>query len=204
MTDFKVEPSSTAGGGHPSVTITQSFSYDNTTDSVKDAFVRLQPGLLGNPQSAAFCSQQQFESDSCPEDSTVGSVTIDALAYAIPMVGVPSTSHGSVYNMKPTGDEPARVGVVVDAAMGLQKLFLQAPVYVRPGPDGYGLESTFADQPRNAGRARADHEGRADLQREGQQGRLHAHAHHVRRGHLGEPGELLGGGRDELAARVQR
>ena len=51
MTDFKVEPSSKQGGGHPSVTITQSFSYDNTTDSVKDAFVRLQPGLLGNPQS---------------------------------------------------------------------------------------------------------------------------------------------------------
>ena len=152
MTDFKVEPSSKQGGGHPSVTITQSFSYDNTTDSVKDAFVRLQPGLLGNPQSAAFCSQQQFQSDSCPADATVGSVAIDALAYALPLLpGVPTTSHGSVYNMKPTGDEPARVGIVVDAAMGLQKLFLQAPVYVRPGADGYGLESTFADQPRNAG-----------------------------------------------------
>jgi hypothetical protein len=151
MTDFKVEPSSTQGGGHPSVTITQAFSYDNTTDSVKDAFVRLQPGLLGNPQSAAFCSQEQFQSDSCPADSAVGSVVVDALAYALPMVPVPSTSHGTVYNLKPTGDEPARVGIVVDAAGGLQKLFLQAPVYVRPGPDGYGLESTFADQPRNAG-----------------------------------------------------
>ena len=151
MTDFKVEPSSKQGGGHPSVTITQSFSYDNTTDSVKDAFVRLQPGLLGNPQSAALCTQGQFQADSCPSESTVGSVAIDALAYALPLVGVPSTSHGNVYNMKPTGDEPARLGIVVDAAMGLQKLFLQAPVYIRPGADGYGLESTFADQPRNAG-----------------------------------------------------
>ena len=76
MTDFKVEPSSKQGGGHPSVTISQSFSYDNTTDSVKDAFVRLQPGLLGNPQSAAFCTQAQFQADSCPADSTVGSVAI--------------------------------------------------------------------------------------------------------------------------------
>ncbi len=151
MTDFKVEPSSKQGGGHPSVTITQSFSYDNTTDSVKDAFVRLQPGLLGNPQSAAFCSQAQFQSDTCPADSTVGSVVIDAIAYALPMIGVPSTSNGVVYNMKPTGDEPARVGIVVEAAGGLSTLFLQAPVYVRAGPDGYGLESTFADQPRNAG-----------------------------------------------------
>ena len=30
----------------------------NTTDSVKDGFVRLQPGLLGNPQSAAFYSAE--------------------------------------------------------------------------------------------------------------------------------------------------
>jgi hypothetical protein len=151
MTDFKVEPSSKQGGGHPSVTITQAFSYSNTTDSVKDAFVRLQPGLLGNPQSAALCTQQQFQSDSCPPDSTVGSVVINAIAYALPMVGVPSTSNGIVYNMKPTGDEPARLGIVVEAAGGLSKLFLQAPVYIRPGADGYGLESTFADQPRNAG-----------------------------------------------------
>jgi hypothetical protein len=151
MTEFKVEPSSKQGGGHPSVTITQSFSYDNTTDSVKDAFVRLQPGLLGNPQSAAMCTQAQFQADSCPADSTVGSVAIDALVYALPLVGVPSTSNGVVYNMKPTGDEPARVGIVVEAAGGLSKIFLQAPVYVRPGADGYGLESTFADQPRNAG-----------------------------------------------------
>jgi hypothetical protein len=152
MTDFKVEPSSKQGGGHPSVTITQTFDYgSSTTDSVKDAFVRLQPGLLGNPQSAAMCTQAQFQADSCPADSVVGSVAIDAKAYLVPGIGLPSTSHGNVYNMKPTGDEPARLGIVVDAAEGLSKLFLQAPVYVRRGADGYGLESTFADQPRNAG-----------------------------------------------------
>jgi hypothetical protein len=152
MTDFKVEPSSKQGGGHPSVTITQSFEYSNKTDSVKDAFVRLQPGLLGNPQAAAMCTQAQFQADSCPADSKVGSVVIDALAYpALAIIGIPTTSNGSVYNMKPTGDEPARVGIVVNAAGNLAKIFLQAPVYVRPGADGYGLESTFADQPRNAG-----------------------------------------------------
>ena len=65
MTDFKVEPSSKQGGGHPSVTITQSFSYTTST-GVKDAFVRLQPGLLGNPQKAGFCTQAQFKADSAP------------------------------------------------------------------------------------------------------------------------------------------
>jgi hypothetical protein len=149
LTDFKVEPSSKQGGGHPNVTITQSFSYDNGTDSVKDAFVRLQPGLLGNPQNAAFCSQAQFSSDSCPADSTVGSVEVTAHLVTVPFV--PLTNPGSVYNLKPTGDEPARVGVVVQAGGGLSKIFLQSPVFIRPGPDGYGLESTFADQPRNSG-----------------------------------------------------
>lgn len=144
MTDFKVEPSSKQGGGHPNVTITQSFSYTNGSDSAKDAFVRLQPGLLGNPQAAAFCSQQQFSADACPADSLVGSVEIDATVLVLPV-----TNQGRVYNLRQTGDEPARIGIVVDAGGGLSKIFLQAPVYVRPGPDGYGLESTFADQPRD-------------------------------------------------------
>jgi hypothetical protein len=150
MTDFKVEPASKKGGGHPDVVITQEFSYDNTTDSAKDAFVRLQPGLLGNPQNAAFCSQEQFSSDSCPANSTVGSVQVSARAYIVPLVPVSLTNNGVVYNLRPTGNEPARVGIVVEAAGGLSRIFLQAPVYIRPGADGYGLESTFADQPRDA------------------------------------------------------
>ncbi len=150
MTDFKVEPASKQGGGHPNVVITQEFSYDNTTDSAKDAFVRLQPGLLGNPQNAGFCSQEQFSSDSCPANSTVGSVQVSAKAYIVPLVPANLTNNGVVYNLRPTGDEPARVGIVVEAAGGLSKIFLQAPVYIRPGVDGYGLESTFANQPRDS------------------------------------------------------
>ena len=151
MTDFKVEPSSKQGGGHPNVTITQTFDYgSSTSDSVKDAFVRLQPGLLGNPQNAGFCSQQQFQADGCPADSTVGSVEVTATAHIL-VVPAPTTNSGTVYNLRPTGDEPARVGIVVEAAGGLSKIFLQSPVYIRPGADGYGLESTFADQPRDSG-----------------------------------------------------
>jgi hypothetical protein len=154
LTDFKVEPASPQGGGHPNVTISQTFSYDSSSDDVKDTFVRLQPGLLGNPQSAAFCSQAQFAADECPEDSTVGSVVVNA--NIVPPLPVPPPfpappAHGVVYNLTPTGDEPARVGLVLAPAGPLPKTFLQAPVYVRPGPDGYGLESTFADQPRTLG-----------------------------------------------------
>jgi hypothetical protein len=151
MTEFKVEPAAKQGGGHPNVTITQSFSYDNATDSVKDAFVRLQPGLLGNPQNAAMCTQAQFTADNCAADSTVGSVEVSADAHLLPLLPpVPLTNQGVVYNLRPTGDEPARLGIVVEAAGGLSKIFLQSPVYIRPGGDGYGLESTFANQPNNA------------------------------------------------------
>jgi len=135
------------------VTITQTFDYGaSTSDSVKDAFVRLQPGLLGNPQAAGFCTQAQFKSDTCPADSTVGSVVVDAVLHPVlPLLALPVTSNGKVYNLTPTGDEPARLGIVVEATAGLgEPLFLQAPVYVRPGTDGYGLESTFADQPNQA------------------------------------------------------
>jgi hypothetical protein len=151
MTDFKVEPASKQGGGHPNVTITQTFDYGgSSSDSVKDAFVRLQPGLLGNPQNAAFCTQQQFQADNCPADSKVGSVEVTATAHIL-VIPAPTTNSGAVYNLRPTGQEPARVGVVVEAAGGLSKIFLQSPVFIRPGPDGYGLESTFADQPRDSG-----------------------------------------------------
>ena len=149
LTDFTVVPDSLQGGGHPNVTITQSFSYTNSTDSVKDGFVRLPPGMLGNPQNAGFCSQEQFSADSCPADSVVGSVQVSAKAYIL-VVPIDLTNPGTVYNLAPTGDEPARVGIVVEALGGLSKIFLQAPVYIRPGPDGYGLESTFADQPRES------------------------------------------------------
>jgi hypothetical protein len=132
------------------VTITQTFDYGgSSTDSVKDAFVRLQPGLLGNPQNAAFCSQQQFQADNCPADSKVGTVEVSATVHIL-VIPAPTTNSGIVYNLRPTGSEPARVGVVVEAAGGLSKIFLQSPVYIRPGADGYGLESTFADQPRDS------------------------------------------------------
>lgn len=150
VTDFSVAPASTQGGGHPNVTITQTFGYgSSTTDSAKDAFVRLQPGMLGNPQNAAFCTQAQFTADNCPAGSTVGSVQVSAKAYIL-VLPVNLTNNGIVYNLAPTGTEPARVGIVVEAAGGLSKIFLQAPVFIRPGADGYGLESTFADQPQDA------------------------------------------------------
>jgi hypothetical protein len=153
LTEFAVEPSSLQAGGHPSVKITQAFSYTNTSDDVQDTFVRLAPGLLGNPQNAAFCTGEQMRSSGgCPASAKVGSVVVTAgvidpiLHLRLTGLTVP----GTVYNLKPTGSEPARIGLALDALGGLQKSYLDAPVRLRPGPDGVRLEPLFEKQPRDA------------------------------------------------------
>ena len=153
MSGFSVVPQSPLAGGHPNVTITQTLSYSSASDDVKDAFVRLAPGLLGNPQAAALCGPQQFAADGCPREAVVGSVVVNANVALLPGL-LPTTPappvNGVVYNLRPAGSEPARLGFVLEAVGGLSKIFLQAPVALRNGPDGYGLESTFADQPRES------------------------------------------------------
>ena len=111
--------------------------------------MRLQPGLLGNPQNAGVLHrQQQFQADSCPADSKVGSVVI-ATSHILADDRLPTTNNGDVYNLRPTGDR-AGAGRASSSQprAALSKIFLQSPVFMRPGADGYGLESTFADQPR--------------------------------------------------------
>ncbi|MGH2823308.1 MAG: hypothetical protein ACRDLY_09875 [Thermoleophilaceae bacterium] len=154
LTEFKVEPSNLQAGGHPSVKITQAFSYSNTTDDAQDTFVRLAPGLLGNPQNAALCTGEQMRSSAgCPPSAKVGSVVVTAglidpiLHLRLSGLTVP----GTVYNLRPTGGEPARLGLALQALGGLSRSYLEAAVRLRPGPDGIGLETLFEKQPRDAG-----------------------------------------------------
>ena len=153
ITEFKVEPSSLQAGGHPDVKITQKFQYSSATDDGKDTFVRLAPGLLGNPQNAALCTSEQLRSSAgCPAAAKIG--TVEATARPI-LLGLPApatlTVPGTVYNLRPKGSEPARIGLALQALGGLSKTYLEAPANLRPGPDGIGLETLFADQPRDAG-----------------------------------------------------
>ena len=68
MSDFRVQPQSSSAGGHPNVTITQTLSRLGVGRR-QDLFVRLAPGLLGNPQSAAACAASQFAADACPREA---------------------------------------------------------------------------------------------------------------------------------------
>jgi hypothetical protein len=155
LDEFTVTPSSTQAGSHPDVTLFQRMT-PSAGDDVKDSFVRLAPGLLGNPQAAGLCTREQLRSpSSCPENTKVGTVQVTALINVLPMLGVPQTINGTVYNLRPLGGEPARLGLRLQPLelpaplpQALPPVFLESPVYLRPGADGVGLESLFSDQPR--------------------------------------------------------
>jgi hypothetical protein len=158
LDQFTVTPASTQAGSHPDVTIFQRVSLSSATDDVKDTFVRLAPGLLGNPQSATLCTREQLRSDAgCPASSQVGTVQVTATIHLLPpLVSLADQPiDGTVYNLRPAGGEPARLGLKLQPVplppplpSVLPPVYLESPVYLRPGADGVGLESLFADQPR--------------------------------------------------------
>lgn len=114
-----VSTSTTQAGAPADVTINATFA---TTPS--SVVLNLPPGLVGNPNAAAKCSQATFEALGCLPNAQVGTAT--ALGF------VP----GAVYNLQPNPGEPARLGISI---LGLIKN--QASVSLRP--DG-GLTSTIA------------------------------------------------------------
>src|SRR5215212_5927391 len=77
LDQFTVTPGNARAGSHPDVTIYQHLSPSSTDDDVKDTFVRLAPGLLGNPQSATLCTSATLRSDAgCPAAAKVGTVQV--------------------------------------------------------------------------------------------------------------------------------
>ena len=146
-----VAPSSLQAGGAPNLKVTAAFQYDGQTDDLKDLFVRLPAGLVGNPSVASYCSAGQLQDDACPAGSKVGTVAVQAdITFG---AAIPTTAPGDVYNLFPQAGEPARLGVVVRPAtplipIPLSTIVLEAGLQLKPGPGGYALESTFADQPR--------------------------------------------------------
>jgi hypothetical protein len=156
LDQFSVTPGSTQAGSHPSVTIYQHLTPSSADDDVKDTFVRLAPGLLGNPQSAAVCTSAQLRSSAgCPDSAQVGTVHVTANVHVLPpLVSVSDFGiDGKVYNLRPTGSEPARLGLKLTPGAlpaplpALGAVYLESPAYLRPGADGVGLESSFSDQP---------------------------------------------------------
>ena len=157
LDQFTVTPGSARAGSHPDVTIYQHLSPSSTDDDVKDTFVRLPPGLLGNPQSATLCSREQLRSNAgCPDSAQVGTVRVTTSIHVLPpLISISNFAiDGKVYNLRPLGAEPARlglkltpIGLPAPLPSVLPPVYLESPAYLRQGVDGVGLESSFSDQP---------------------------------------------------------
>ena len=138
ISNVSAKPASTNAGANSDFTL----SFDlGGSETIRDLDVNLPPGLLGNPNNAARCTQAQFSSDSCPATSKVGTQTV-----ALTLLGViPGTFNGEVYNLVPDKPEPAQLGTKLTTPAGTQHL--KSDTTVRP--DG-GLTSTTRGIPNSA------------------------------------------------------
>jgi hypothetical protein len=143
---LSAQPANLAAGAHSDVNIHIGFS--DPSDQVKDLTVHLPPGLTGNPTATPQCTVAQLNSDACPANSQVGSVT--AKVNVLLVVPVEQTVNGSLYNLVPQAGEPARFGIVLRPAGGLlPKIIQQSAVRLRR--TDFGLDTVINDFPRTTG-----------------------------------------------------
>ncbi len=137
-----VTPSTTAAGAHPDVTVDEKFTYSGS-DSVKDTTLHFPPGLIGNPLATPLCPQANFQADTCPANTQVGTTSVTATVFGL----LPTVSDGKIYNLVPSGNEPALLGIVVAPLGGLAgKIFLTSVISLRTATD-FGIDSAVRDMP---------------------------------------------------------
>jgi hypothetical protein len=146
ISSFSLTPDTTAAGGHPSVAISTGFAGGDA----KDLILHLPPGLVGNPAAATLCTQSDFASESCASSSVVGSISANVALLGL----LPTTVSGQIFNLQPTGSEPARFGFLLRAIpLPLGHLptdvMMQSPITVRT--NDFGLDSTLTNIPNSVG-----------------------------------------------------
>jgi hypothetical protein len=115
ITDVTATPSTTQAGGHPNLTVTTSFSGENTqiggpgpanpvADSPSLYAVHLGPGLFANPLAAPTCTLADFEADACAPTTIVGSATQSIFILA---TSGTATLPGIIYNLETTDPDQA-------------------------------------------------------------------------------------------------
>jgi hypothetical protein len=110
----------TVAGGHPEAATT-SFGFPNVgggvnsevnVEMVKNTFIDLPPGFVGNPAAAARCTFAQLavgpgQTPNCPAGSAVGTVEIDTNT---PLAAPDGSNKFVIYNMVPERGYPAQFG----------------------------------------------------------------------------------------------
>ena len=162
---LSAQPADSQAGANSDFTINMPFTGSGPNDSVRDLTVHLPPGLIGNPTATPLCTLEQFQTGptgSCPAASQVGEVTVNATANALGLLDVPLPTPitGSIYNMQPQPGEPARFGIVLEAApidsgpLALLGVTVLPPIKQESGvelrDDDLGLDTVLNDVPNTA------------------------------------------------------
>jgi hypothetical protein len=132
-------PADTSAGAHSDFHIHMGFSGGQ----VKDLTIGLPPGLVGDPNAAPQCTQEEFDATNCPADTVVGSVSASATILGV-VGSVPAT--GNLYNFAPQPGEPARFAIILHplGVPGAPAIKLQSAVQLR---GDYGLDTIITDIP---------------------------------------------------------
>ncbi|MCW2985088.1 MAG: hypothetical protein JWR63_2658, partial [Conexibacter sp.] len=144
LTGASAAPSDTRAGAHSDFSL--QFSVTNASDNLRDLTVDLPTGLLGNPLATTRCAEADLNRDACPADSAVGTTTTTAAIGGL----LPLPISGTVYNVQPPANEPARLGIVLRPPGNflLGNVYIIAKVRVRDDDD-YGLQTIINDLPRS-------------------------------------------------------
>ncbi|HEV7752283.1 MAG TPA: hypothetical protein VGO71_12125 [Baekduia sp.] len=146
LTGASAAPVDPRAGAHSDFNL--SFSVTNPGDNLRDLTVDLPTGVLGNPMATVRCAESDLNRDACPAESAVGTNTTTITAAGIP---APVPVSGTVYNVVPPADQPARLGIVLRPLPPLNLLlgnvYIIAKIRVRDDSD-YGLQTIINDLPR--------------------------------------------------------
>jgi hypothetical protein len=102
-------------------------------DHIKDLVIELPPGQALHPEARPTCTSAQFNADSCPAETQVGTGTATATSGNLTV-----SAAGSIYNLVPEATEPGRLGLVLRPPGGLPKIHQPIPLSLR-GDGAYNI-----------------------------------------------------------------
>src|SRR4051794_28776038 len=145
-------PTNTQAGAHSDFNLSYATNGD---EDIRNLVTALPAGLVGNPQSAAFCTPPQLNAKpvaTCPAGWVIGTASSNVTA-TLPALGgdVPLSVAGNVYNMFPQGSDPATLGIRLESNTLPSQIVSADPViligHASARTNDFGLNTTILEIP---------------------------------------------------------